>query len=111
MKQAPNECDEVHEEFYERRSVPRIRLQVLSILASGLSAAAIVLFFIISAKITEHELKDTATMVSRREFDATVARIEGKIDKMDSNLSDSLQEVSNKLSENHQAIIRGQARR
>ena len=105
------DCDDIHDEYYERRSVPRIRLLLISTLAGGMSTAAVILFFIISAKITEHELRDTLTTVSRREFDATVMRIEKKIDTMDNNLNNSLQNVSDKLDENHQAIIRSQVRR
>ena len=105
------DCDDAHDDYYERRSVPRIRLLLISTLAGALSTVAIGLFFVVTAKITEHELKDTQLMVSRREFDSTISRIERKIDNMDSNLAESLQNVSDKLSENHQAILRSQARR
>ena len=105
-KATNEDCDEIHDDYFERRSIPRIRLIVLGILATGLSSAAVVLFFIISSKITEHELKDTSTLVNRREFESTVQRIERKIDSLDTTVSDSLSEVSGKLDRNL-AMIKG----
>jgi hypothetical protein len=101
---AVNDCDNVHDEYYERRSQPRIRLLVLGILASGMSTAAVVLFFIISAKITEHELRDKEVMVTRRDFEQTITRIETRISDMDNNVTYALRDVSDKLDRNLTSI-------
>lgn len=98
------DCDEIHDDYYERRSVPRIRLLLISTVAGALSTVAIGLFFVITAKITEHELKDTQITVSRREFESTVMRIERRIETMDSNVNSSLAEIGDKLDRNLQSI-------
>lgn len=98
------DCDDIHDDYYERRSVPRIRLLLISTLAGALSTVAIGLFFVITAKITEHELKDSTIMVSRREFEGTVQRIENRIERMDTNVNSSLAEIGEKLDRNLQSI-------
>jgi hypothetical protein len=103
-------CDDIHDEYFERRSIPRIRLTILAYFGAAIGTLSALGFFAISAQITSHSLASQETTVSRREFDATVARIERKLDMIGDNVNESLSSISTAVAENHQAIIRSQAR-
>ena len=102
-------CDDQHDEWYERRAAPRIRLLMLSIIGASLGTISTVLFFVISAKINEHTLATNNQMISRHEFESTVGRIEKQIEKLDTSVTASVTEISDKLDRNWRDIQRANA--
>lgn len=103
----PNaDCDEHHNRWYDRDIVPRVRLLILGALSAVMTIGVGVVMYVSTNNVRDHALQDRETFVSRRDFDATVARIEVKVDRLETSVNNQMNVVSDKLDRNLAALQR-----
>ena len=110
-----SECMSARTEWYESTLLPKLT----NMFWKGLFVACSVflgtfvasLFFIVEAKIDKHTLDATnnlsANYVKLPEHNSAISRIERKIESLETSMTDSMQDVSEKLDRNFAQIQTG----